>query len=296
MSYTIKPFEELDVIDDFLMNAIANDEEVNEEFFRTLLSVLLQREIGKIRITAQRIIPANTPTLRGIRLDVEIKEYDETDVDLKAKTIYDLEPHNKDGINLIKHNRFYQAKIDDCNMKSGEKNFIRLPNLFVITITNYDPFGYDYMMYTIHNKCDEIPELKYEDGLNFIYFNTKGTKGGNTSIKELLNYIQESKINNVTNEATKKLHDCVSRVRVSPEVRFEYMTFEEKIFYERLEAEELGRIKGKREAIIECLEEYGIVSDELSEKIEAENDLDKLKKWCKLACQVNSIEGFINKM
>ena len=36
--YTIKPLEELDVIDDFLMNAIANDENVSEDFFRTLLS------------------------------------------------------------------------------------------------------------------------------------------------------------------------------------------------------------------------------------------------------------------
>ena len=42
MSYTIKPFEELDLMDDFLMHAIANDDDVNEEFFRVLLSVLLQ--------------------------------------------------------------------------------------------------------------------------------------------------------------------------------------------------------------------------------------------------------------
>jgi len=37
MNYTIKPFEELDIIDDFLMNAIAADAEVGErraEMFR----------------------------------------------------------------------------------------------------------------------------------------------------------------------------------------------------------------------------------------------------------------------
>ncbi len=99
--------------------------------------------------------------------------------------------------NLPKHNRFYQAKIDSRNLKSGEDDFENLPNLFVIMITNYDPFGYDYMMYTIQNKCKELPQLEYEDGLMFIYFNTTGTKGGNSSIKALLNFIQKSKIENV---------------------------------------------------------------------------------------------------
>ena len=189
MSYTMKPFEELDIMDDFLTNAIANDEEVREEFFKTLLSVLLQRKIGRIRINAQHIIPANIPTHRGIRLDVEVAEYDDCDVEMRAKNIYDIEPHKKDSVHLPKHNRFYQAKIDSRNMKSGDKDFVRLSNLFVLTITNYDPFGYNYMMYTIHNQCEEVPELEYEDGLNFIYFNTKGTKGGTSAIKNLLNYI-----------------------------------------------------------------------------------------------------------
>lgn len=40
MSYTIKPFEDLDIIDDFLMNAAACDDEVGEEFSKTLLKWL----------------------------------------------------------------------------------------------------------------------------------------------------------------------------------------------------------------------------------------------------------------
>lgn len=296
MSYTIKPFEDLDIMDDFLMNAVANDEEVGEAFCRTLLTSLLQRELGKVRITVQRVIPANVPTQRGIRMDVEVAEYDEQDEKMKVKNIYDIEPQQKRGISLPKHNRFYQAKIDSRNLKSGERDFINLPNLFVITITNYDPFGYDYMMYTIQNQCKEVHELEYDDGLMFIYFNTTGTKGGNSSIKKLLNYIQDSKINNVTDEATKKLHDCVSKVKVLPEVRMEYMTWEEKIFYERLEAKDEGKIEGKIEAILELLEEFGEVSSKLKENISQETNLEKIKKWLKLAAKVNSIEEFQEKM
>ena len=48
MSYWDKPFEDLDVLDNFLMNAIATNEEVGEAFCRKVLSVLLQRPVGKI--------------------------------------------------------------------------------------------------------------------------------------------------------------------------------------------------------------------------------------------------------
>ncbi|MBE5888759.1 MAG: hypothetical protein E7283_08030 [Lachnospiraceae bacterium] len=296
MGYTIKPFEELDVMDDFLANAIANDQEVGEEFYRILISVLLQKEVGKIRISAQRIIPAEVPTQRGIRLDIEVVEYAEGMTELQAINIYDIEPHKYDGSDLPKHNRFYQAKIDGKSMKSGEKTFIKLPNLYVITITDYDPFDYGYMMYTVHNKCDEVPELDYQDGLKFLYFNTKGSKGGSQAIKNLLNYIQDSKIKNVIDESTRKLHTCVSKVKVLPEVRMEYMTLEEKIFYIKLNAKEDGKAEGKAEAILELLSEYGDVPEEIVPEIMRETDLERLTKWLKLAAKTKDVQEFINQM
>ena len=296
MGYTIKPFEELDVMDDFLANAIANDQEVGEEFYRILISVLLQKEVGKIRISAQRIIPAEVPTQRGIRVDIEVVEYAEEMTELQEKNIYDIEPHKYDGSDLPKHNRFYQAKIDGKSMKSGEKTFIKLPNLYVITITDYDPFDYGYMMYTVHNKCDEVPELDYQDGLKFLYFNTKGSKGGSQAIKNLLNYIQDSKIKNVIDESTRKLHTCVSKVKVLPEVRMEYMTLEEKIFYIKLNAKEDGKAEGKAEAILELLSEYGDVPEEIVPEIMRETDLERLTKWLKLAAKTKDVQEFINQM
>ncbi len=128
-------------------------------------------------MVAQRALPGVTPMHRGIRMDVEIVEETEgVDEQKSALNIYDIEPHNKDSQCLPKRNRFYQAKIDSTYLKSGENDFDKLPNLYVITIMNYDPFGADYMMYTVCNKCEEVPELPYEDGLRFVYFNTKGTK------------------------------------------------------------------------------------------------------------------------
>ena len=62
----------------------------------------------------------------------------------------------------------------------------------MITITPYDPFGKGYMMYRFQNRCDEVLDLTYEDGLEYIYFNTVGTKGGTKAIGELLRYFQSS--------------------------------------------------------------------------------------------------------
>ncbi len=240
----IKPFEDLDVIDDFLMNALASDEEVGEPFCRTLIRGLLQRELEIVRISVQRVIGAKTPGQRGIRMDVEILE---AQSEGGIKTIYDIEPNKVRGYNLPKHNRFYQAKIDARNLDTKDKTFRNLPNLFVITITDYDPFGYNQRIYTVHNTCEEVEELEYEDGLCFLYFNTTGTEGGSESVCHLLKYLQDSKMDNVTDTITKELHDCVSQVKKNPELRGGYMTLEEKIYYECEEAKAEGRAEGKAE-------------------------------------------------
>ena len=193
---------------------------MGEPFYRLLLSVLLGKELKTVRVLAQQVIPAATPELRGIRMDVEITEYDEGTV----TNIYDMEPHLKDGLHLPKHNRYYQAKIDGRYVKRGLKDFSEIPNLYVITITNYDIFGRDYMMYTVRNRCEEIPDMEYDDGLQFIYFNTKGQKGGSQAIKNMLKYIQNSDSKNAVDDATRKIDYYVRKVKNLPEVEAGYMT------------------------------------------------------------------------
>ena len=220
MGYTKKTLQELNLIDNFLSNAIASNQEINEPFYRLLLSVLLEKEIKTVRVLAQQIIPGATPQLRGIRMDVEITEYEDETV----TNVYDVEPHLKDTLHLPRHNRYYQAKIDGRYVRRGLKDFSAIPNLYIITITNYDLFGKDYMMYTVRNRCVEIPELEYDDGLQFIYFYTKGKKGGSQRIKNMLTYIQNSDRKNAVDEATRKMDSYVSRVKNLPEVEAGYMT------------------------------------------------------------------------
>ena len=238
-----RKLEELDLIDDFLMNGIANNEKVKEKFFKKLLSVLLEQDIGKVTVTAQKMIPAIDTDYRGVRLDVEVSEIENENGIERVANVYDIEPHLRNDTDFPKSNRFRQAKIDSKYMKAGNNEFQNMPGLYVITITNFDIFREDYMLYTFNNSCEEVPDLKYDDGLKFIYFNTKGHKGGSKSIENLLRYIQSSTDNNVVDENTKELSGYVREVKSGEAFKEAFMTIGDHLDRERVE----GRIEGREE-------------------------------------------------
>ena len=282
-----RSLEDLNVIDDFLMNAAASDREGGEEFCRLILSTLLEREVGKIHINTQKVISAGAPNLRGIRMDVEIIESAG-----ELINVYDIEPCRYHKRGLEKSNRFYQAKIDSRYMESGERDFTKLPNLYIITILPYDPFGENYMMYQIINQCLEVPGLEYKDGLRYIYFNTTGKKGGSPAIRELLQYFQNSTETNARSERLQRIHEHVKKVKVLPEVREEFMRLDDIIYYEREEADQNRAVQD----ILELLEDCGEVSEELKNKIKVQTDKETLRRWHKLAARAESLEEFETKM
>lgn len=237
---------------------------------------------------------ALTPEHRGVRLDVEVNET-LTDEDV-VLNVYDIESHLQNDTDFPHHNRFYQAKIDARYLKSGEKNWCNLPDLYVITITDYDPFGKDYMVYTVRNKCEEDPDVQYNDGLKFYYFNSTGTKGGSLEIKELLLYLQNSTEENAVNEELKKIHHYVNKVKLRPEVREAYMRFDEIIECERADAKEEANIEIKTKVILQILEEYGEVSRELREFINNQKDAGILDKMLKTAIETRNINQFAEKI
>lgn len=75
------------------------------------------------------------------------------------------------------------------------------------------------MIYTFENTCRKYPNIDYNDGLKFIYFNTSGTKDGTIAIKQLLTYLDCSKIECVTNNTIAQIHNYVSDIKLSAEVK-----------------------------------------------------------------------------
>lgn len=57
-----------------------------------------------------------------------------------------------------------------------------------------------------------------------------------------------------------------------------------------------GRIEGRKEAVLDLLEEFGPVPEELNRKIMAQEDGETLKKWLKLAAKAERMEAFCEEM
>lgn len=166
------------------------------------------------------IVPEN-PEKRGVRLDVAISESEDGE---RITNIYDIEPHKDNEKYYAKKNRYLQAQLDKKAMTSGDKNYSHMPDLYIICITNYDPFGYDQMVYSIKNGCEEVPELVYNDGVKIYYFNSVCTKGGTEKLKMFLKYIVESKKENIVDEATEEVGNYVNHIKRNSQMEGDYMT------------------------------------------------------------------------
>lgn len=290
-----KKWSELDLMDNELMDIVASDPNVGVPFCRRMLSVLLDREIGEIRVYAQRYIPGITSEKRGVRLDVAVEESRE---DKRTVRVYDVEPHRADKTDdYPRMMRFRQAKIDSGKMEKGDDEYGHLPDLYVILITDFDLFGKDHMVYTFKHSCVELPEIPYEDGVNILYFNTRGTKGGSQPIRNMLNYLQKSVVSSVVDKATAEIDGYVQDVRSNPEAEGNYMTIGDLIDREVEEAveENTRRVmhSSKVQAILELLEEAdGEITDSLKARLEEVTDPEKLKGLHKLAAKVESIAEF----
>lgn len=116
----------------------------------------------------------------------------------------------------------------------------------------------------------------------------------------MLRYLQDSRPENVRDDATRELHHYVTNVKQLPEVKEAYMRFEEIVYYERQDAAEKAAKEAaeaaRRQDILELLEEYGTVPDFVRQRLEAEEDAGRLSQWLKFAAKAGSMENFIEQM
>lgn len=245
-----RKLEELNLMDDFLFNAMLTHPETGEKFTHTILKLLFNRDFKNLKVSAQKFYAGMNTDLRGARLDVCI-EGDCVDIDGEDITsVYDVEPDQNDKAKAIaafpKRSRFYHAIIDSRSLKSGE-DFGKLKQVYVIFICNYDLFGYDRVWYTIKNRCLEEPEMDYEDGAATLVLYTRGTKGKiSEELRQFLNYMENTDQNNEVNDELKSIQRMVDAVKRDGEVSLRYMkSFEhDQLMYERgIEQGRLAEIK-----------------------------------------------------
>ena len=244
-----RKLEELNLMDDFLFNAVLTHPETGEKFIHKILKLLFEREFKNLKLSAQKVYAGMNTDLRGARLDVCI-EGDYIDIEgSEIPSVYDVEPDQnnkvKDVAAFPKRSRFYHAMIDSRSLKTGE-DFGKLKQVYVIFICNYDPFGYDRVLYTIKNRCLEEPEMDYDDGAETLVLYTKGKKGTiSEELRQFLNYMENTDQKNAVNEELQDIQRMVDVVKRDGEVSLRYMkSFEhDQLMYE--EGKEAGREEGR---------------------------------------------------
>jgi len=223
-----RKLEDLNLIDNFLFQEMLLQEE-GEEFARILLSTILNKEIRKVKITPQKNISGADTDRHGIRLDAYIEdlsgslEKDTADAEV-VSDIYDIEPNNTyEKAALPRRMRYYHGLIDTQALASGA-DYEKLPNVVIIVILPYDPFGENRMVYTVKNSCVEDPSLTYDDGARKIFLYTKGKEGKpSQKLKDMLKYIEKTTDRNVVNQDIASIQKLVKQVKRKKEVNSSYM-------------------------------------------------------------------------
>ena len=242
----LRPLTELNLIEDFLTNQMITHPVVGMKFSKRVLTTILGREIGTLSIAAQKAYPGENTDRHGIRLDVCLDE--------QGGDIVDLEPDRnssaEDVKTLPRRVRFYHAKIDAGSLARGME-YSALRNVVVIFITTYDPFDLNRMVYTISNKCEEVPDMPYDDGAKTLFLYTKGTEGNPPEeLRQLLHYMEDTCAENAVTPELRELHEMVTQVKCDKEVGLVYMKAYE--LEQRLlrQGREEGLTRGEEKAIL----------------------------------------------
>ena len=273
-----KSLKELNLLDKFLFDEAMDD----PENVKTMLDIILSQNTNLKHPPQTEKEQRTSIDNRQIRLDVYA--IDEDDV------IYEVEAQKENTHNLPKRSRLYQGIIDSKLLPPGVADFNLLNEVLIVLITPFDLFGYGLYRYTFQMRCEEVPELKLDDGATRIFLNTRGKHPELVSpeLIELLKYMERS-TDEVSGECKSKriqeMHRRVCQIKASEKTEVKYMqTWEEQrmirqegITEGRIEGEKIGRLRGKRELLEKLSDKFSI--EQISEMLEI--DISELKNIMK---------------
>ena len=273
-----KSLKELNLLDKFLFDEAMDD----PENVKTMLDIILRQNTNLKHPPQTEKEQRTSIDNRQIRLDVYA--IDEDDV------IYEVEAQKENTHNLPKRSRLYQGIIDSKLLPPGVADFNLLNEVLIVLITPFDLFGYGLYRYTFQMRCEEVPELKLDDGATRIFLNTRGKHPELVSpeLIELLKYMERS-TDEVSGECKSKriqeMHRRVCQIKASEKTEVKYMqAWEEQIMIRqegitegRIEGEKIGRLRGKRELLEKLSDKFSI--EQISEMLEI--DISELKNIMK---------------
>ena len=276
-----KPLKELNLLDKFLFDEAMDD----PENVKTMLDIILSQNTN-LKHPPQTEKEQRTSTdNRQIRLDVYA--IDEDDV------IYEVEAQKENTHNLPKRSRLYQGIIDSKLLPPGVVDFNLLNEILIVMITPFDLFGYGLYRYTFQMRCEEVPELKLDDGATRIFLNTRGKHPELVSpeLIELLKYMEHSTDEVLGACKSKRIHEMhrrICQIKASEKTEVKYMqSWEEKILIKQegiAEGRKLGYEEGEKELL------KNLVRKKLAKNISTEQIAEMLE------IDISEVENIIKEL
>ena len=290
-----KQLKELTLKDNFMFGAVMMEEENCKRFLELALGFPIER----VEVSKEKSIVYH-PEYKGVRLDVYAKN--------EHNTRYNVEMQVAKKAELGKRVRYYHGQIDMELLLSGS-DYTELPEVYVIFICDFDPFGKKKYRYTFTKQCEEEPGARLQEGCKSIFLSTRGENDREVpgELVSFLNFVKADLSESETDfedDFVEKLQNTIRRIKSNREMEERFMIFEEMLRDERAEgkAEGIaeGKAEGKTEAVLEMLlelmKDLGEIPDELRNRITSEKDLETLKKWHRLAARSESLDEFLEKM
>ena len=286
-----KQLKELTLKDNFMFGAVMMEEENCKRFLELALGFPIER----VEVSKEKSIVYH-PEYKGVRLDVYAKN--------EHNTRYNVEMQVAKKAELGKRVRYYHGQIDMELLLSGS-DYTELPEVYVIFICDFDPFGKKKYRYTFTKQCEEEPGAQLQEGCKSIFLSTRGENDREVpgELVSFLNFVKADLSESETDfkdDFVEKLQNTIRRIKSNREMEKRFMIFEEMLRDERAEGKAEGIAEGKTEAVLEMLLELmndlGEIPDELRNRITSEKDLETLKKWHRLAARSESLDEFLEKM
>ena len=153
-------------IDDTFFEVLAQDPCVSEEILRTILE---DPELKVVDVQTQRSI--KNLFGRSVRLDALCR--------MGTGSLANIEIQRSDNDDHLKRVRYNAACITASATDPGEK-FERVPTVYAVYISEFDPFGFGFTAYHVDNMIRETSTL-VDDGFHRIFVNTKVDDGTDTA-------------------------------------------------------------------------------------------------------------------
>ena len=227
-----KTYDELTFTDDFMFREVMEN---HPEICQELAELLTGRKVLEVRLPEAQKEEKFLYKGRGVRFDIYFED--------QANTVYDVEMQTVVRTSIKKRSRYYSSMLDMDHLRQ-HMSYSELPDTYIVFICLDDPFHRDSVRYTFRETCEELPDLKLEDGSTIIFINSKGRDGTSPELQDFLEYLNGRL---PKSDLTEAIDRAVRDQKEDERGRRKYMTLQEHYDIEHEDGVQEGIVRGRKE-------------------------------------------------